>query len=298
MLVSLREVSANVAQVSRTQQSVDHGVEGNIPVRVAGETPRLVRKGEAAHLERNPELEAMGVEANPGAGAHRRSVNRDNRSIPEDGTQDRQISIFGQLPVRGIARDRPNRHPDRCERRRFVGGLAASCPGRIESGQQDAEAGRLGGLRGAQGIARDGGLDQAIAQALEGIGHAQHGDGRSRLPRRVQDRLDERRVHGWTRGIVHQHEGVAGSPRIGQAKEPGMHGRRARLTALDQEASVRSGWQAVTVALDLARWDHHRHARQPRGDEQRVQAPAPDRPTPQLGPQLVSAHPAAASGGD
>ena len=269
---------------------------------MACEAQRLVREREAAELQGNLRLEAVCVEPNPAAGRARRRrlwLEGPDCPFPQDGTQDHEVAILGQLSVGGIPRDGANRNANRGQCGGLIGRLTAPHPSRVEGRQQYAQARRLGSLSGTEPLSGDRCLDKAIVNPLERVSHRQHGDGRTAVPCRTDHRFDQRRAHRGPCGIVHEHDRAAGDAAIGQCHEPSLHRGRANLAALDQETSVcRSLRHHRAEALDLAGRHHQRHARQFRNGEQRIQAPAPDGPPPQLDPQLVAAHTTTASGRD
>ena len=120
---------------------------------MACEALRLVREREAAELQGDPRLEAVCVEPNPAAGRARWRrwwLEGPDCPFPQDGTQDHEVAILGQLSVGGIPRDGANRNADRGQDGGFISRLPAAHPSRVEGRQQNAEARRLGGLGGAE----------------------------------------------------------------------------------------------------------------------------------------------------
>src|SRR5205823_8042748 len=94
-----REHRADVTEVRRPEQGVDHRVQRDVSVRMTGEATGLVRKRETAEPHGNARLEPMCVEPDAAPGAGSWHVDRGKGSFTQDRAQDGQVAVLGQLAI-------------------------------------------------------------------------------------------------------------------------------------------------------------------------------------------------------
>ena len=145
-------------------------------------------------------------------------------------------------------------------------------------------------------------MTTSVAHPLQRVGHRHDRDDRRGRPRPRQRRPTRRasgvtagRAASWTRTSV-----SSSWPVPARAQMPAMTESARVVAARHDEAAVRrrrpaghrvnrsTASAATTTATSTM----------PGAGEQRVEAPAPGRTAPEIGPQLVAAHPLAAAGGD
>ena len=198
--------------MGRTQKRIDDGMEGDIAIGMPRKPPRLVGERNTAQLQRNTCLQPVCIKPDSDAGGARQRQgcsHARNGPIAQNGTQHDEVAILGQFAIRRIAGHRSHRHAYRRQRGRLVGGFPASHPCRIERGQQDPQPCRLRRLGGAQAVARNGCLHEAVVHPFERVRHGQNRDRGPTLASGGHDGVDQRHTRRGPRGVVDQHKGIA-----------------------------------------------------------------------------------------
>ena len=97
-----------------------------------------------------------------------------------------------------------------------------------------------------------------------------------------------------TRGIVDEDRRLLRHADSGQGGDAGNHRIGPLLAAANHEDALPGiGWQGTGESLDAIGRDHQGHLGHAWHGQQRIQGPTPDRPPPDVDPQLVGAEPPA-----